>query len=334
MKRQMTIFAMLAMTPASPAISAPTAPAQLPTGMCINAGNHLETGGDSKWGGKKLEASDFRIIKSAGFETVRIPVNWFKHIDKTASNRIDPDWLVLVEKRVDEALESGLNVILNSHHFEEVYTHPAEGGKILADVWGQIAARLANRPKDRLWFEIENEPHRNLNNGNLIEALGPSLARIRLTNPDRPVIIGGEGYSSVDSLATLELPDDPNLYPTFHYYEPFDFTHQGAGWAGDPPPPLGRVYGEPADVVRLQDDVEKVRRFIARTGKVPFLGENGAYDIIPLEQRVAYHRAVADAFAPVGIRPCVWAYTNTFSFYDSQSGKWNRGMKEAIGLKD
>ena len=69
--------------------------------------------------------------------------------------------------------------------------------------------------------------------------------------------------------------DDPYVVPTFHYYEPFAFTHQGAGWL-TPPPPLGRAYGTPADQARLERDLEKVRAYMARTGRVPVMGEYGA----------------------------------------------------------
>ena len=32
---------------------------------------------------------------------------------------------------------------------------------------------------------------------------------------------------------TLDVPDDAHLIVTFHYYLPFEFTHQGAEWIGD-----------------------------------------------------------------------------------------------------
>src|SRR3546814_12632681 len=67
-----------------------------------------------------------------------------------------------------------------------------------------------------------------LTNANLLATLAPALAAIRATNPTRAVVIGGENWTGIDSLATLDLPDDPNAYPTFHYYDTFAFTRQGA----------------------------------------------------------------------------------------------------------
>ncbi len=308
-------------------------PRSLPTGRCINAGNHLETGGEAAWGGRVLDASDFANIRNAGFETVRLPVNWSRHMGSDAQNSVDAQWMAIVQRRVDDALAAGLKVILNSHNFEMVHDHPETGGVALANVWKQVAARFAGYPEDRLWFEIENEPHNRLNNANLWAVLGPSLASIRLTNPTRPVIVGGENWSGTASLETLELPQDPNVWPTFHYYSPFLFTHQGATWVGDPAPPLGRKFPTEADRAELTVELARVERFIARTGKIPFMGENGVIDLVPLAERVSYHRATTEAFRALGIEPCVWAYTNTYPFYDHVTRQWHPGLLEAIGVK-
>ncbi|WP_251566873.1 hypothetical protein [Erythrobacter sp. 3-20A1M] len=78
-----------------------------------------------------------------------------------------------------------------------------------------------------------------------------------------------------------------------------------------------------------------MKAFEERTGTVPFMGETGAYEAnIPLDQRVAYARAVHDTFAPAGIDMCQWAYANTFPLYDRGADRWLPGMLGAIGLKE
>ena len=57
-----------------------------------------------------------------------------------------------------------------------------------------------------MWFELLNEPNTNVNDSNLLTILNPALAHVRATNATRPVIIGGQNWSGVDSLATLTLP--------------------------------------------------------------------------------------------------------------------------------
>jgi len=306
----------------------------LPVGTCINMGNHLEPERESGWGGKRIEAADFARIRAAGFQTVRIPVRW-SNKTQGPNHAIDPAWLAHVTEVVDQALAADLNVILNDHNFEDLHERPDANRDKLAAIWRQVGAHFADRPAARLWFEIENEPHGALGNANLLATLAPALAAIRATNPDRPVVIGGGDWSNIDSLATLELPDDPNVHPTFHYYEPFDFTHQGATWAGPVPKAGTRDYGTPADAERLLADLAKLQAYIARTGRTPFMGETGAYDGgTSLAERIEYHAAVRQAFAPSGIGVCAWAYTNTFPFWDRHKGQWLPGLREAFGLPE
>jgi endoglucanase len=306
----------------------------LPVGRCVNMGNSLEPPSEGAWGGKKIDAQDFKRIRAAGFNTIRLPVRWSTHADLQAPYTIDPTYMKRVKTVVTDARKQGLNVILNSHHFDEIHKDPSPANIArLAGFWTQIAAAFAAEPNNALWFEIENEPHDKFNDSNLLDVLNPALAEIRKTNPTRPVIIGGEFWSGINSLMTLKLPRDPHIIPTFHYYDPFNFTHQGATWV-DPVPPTGQTYGTAAHAQLLKDDVEKIRAYIARTGKTPFMGEVGANGPIPVADRVAYQKAVRVAFDAVGIGMCAWAYTNTFPLWDHNTKKWVPGMLGAMGLPE
>lgn len=307
----------------------------LPVGKCINMGNMLEPEHEGSWGGAPIERADFERIAKAGFDTVRIPVRWHnKSIDR-APYTIDPQWMARVEQVVGWALANDLNVILNSHHFDPIHEDPLDVAEWHGGVWKQIADRFADSPVDRLWFELENEPHDKFDHSNLIATLTPALEAVRASNPTRPVIIGGEKWSGIDSLATLPLPDDDHIYPTFHYYDPFPFTHQGAQWVAPDIPPAGRKFGNAADMAQLRADVAKVQAYIEREGKVPFMGESGAYDKhVSTPERAAYHHAIRTAFEPVGVGICTWAYANTFPFYDRKAGRWLPGMLDAVGLAD
>lgn len=334
MKRLPLIFAAAAFFNSSALYAEPPAATNsIPVGKCINLGNTFEPPAEAAWGGRAATAKDMRNIATAGFDTIRIPVRWDTHSGAGPEFRIDGKYLARVKSIVDAAQKEGLNVILNSHHFERIHKEPLESAPQLAAMWKQIAFAFAGYSRDTLWFEMENEPHDKFDHSNLLAVLGPALTEIRKTNPDRPVIIGGEKWSGIDSLATLPLPADPHVIPTFHYYDPFDFTHQGASWV-DQPPPLGRSYGSADDGKLLERDVQKVRDYIARTGKTPFMGETGAHTTVPLDGRIAYHSAVTKAFEPTGIGMCMWAYSNTFPFYDSESGKWLPGLRAAVGLKE
>lgn len=317
------------------AAAAPAVTKPLPVGTCINLGNTLEAEREGSWGGVPVRQEDLQRIADAGFTTIRLPVRWHNKSSNKPPYTVDPKWMDRVQQIVDWALAAKLNVILNSHHFDPIYDDPAGVAEWHGGVWKQIAERFKGYPEDTLWFELENEPHKNLNHANLLKTLAPALGEVRKLHPTRAVIIGGENWSGIKSLETLPLPDDVNIHPTFHYYDPFLYTHQGAEWTKPDMPPVGRSFPLPEDTAQLARDVAAVKAYVARTGKTPFMGEVGAYDgHIPLADRVKYHRTIHDAFAPTGIGMCMWAYTNTFPFYDYKADQWLPGLRGAIGLKD
>ena len=298
----------------------------LPIGKCVNLSNMLETPGEGTWG-RPFRDEDATRIRQAGFATVRLPVRFSSRALAAAPYTIDPVFMARVRHVVDTNLAAGLNVILDLHNYEELMSDP-EGNRVrFAALWRQIAAEFRNAPAN-LWFELTNEPNNRLNDATLLGVLTPALAEVRATNPTRAVIVGGQSWSGIDSLATLTLPDDPYIVPTFHYYDPFDFTHQGADWVR-PSPPRGRRFGTPADHAQLEAALGKVRAYIGRTGRVPFMGEYGAFEQVPMDQRISYYRTISAAFASAGIQSCAWGYTNTFHLWRDGRG-WTRGLLDAI----
>jgi len=45
-------------------------------------------------------------------------------------------------------------------------------------------------------------------------------------------IIGGGYWNSYNTLVNIKIPDDPYLIGTFHYYDPYEFTHKWRGTWG------------------------------------------------------------------------------------------------------
>ena len=198
-------------------------------GRGVNLGNALEAPKEGEWG-LTLQKEYFGAIRKAGFESVRVPIRWSAHAGTEAPYTIDPVFFERVDWVVDQARASGLAAVINVHHYEEVYAKPEQHGMRLTALWRQIAQRYRGRPA-RLVFELLNEP-----NGALTDekwnAMIPELLRtIRETNPRRAVIVGPGNWNNADRLSRLRLPaQDRMLIATFHYYSPFQFTHQGASW--------------------------------------------------------------------------------------------------------
>ena len=278
----------------------------------------LEAPSEGEWGRAFMDADAGRI-RAAGFSTVRLPVRFSAHAGTAPPYTIDPAFMARVRHVLQANLDAGLNVILDLHHYEELFADPDGHRERFAALWAQIAEEFADAP-DNVWFELINEPNGQLNDGNLLQVLTPALAEVRERNPTRPVVVGGQNWSGIDSLATLPLPDDPYIVPTFHYYDPFEFTHQGAPWAVPSPPPTGRAFGTAQDSQQLERALTKVTAFSENTGRVPFVGEYGAFNPIPLDQRASYYKTITRAFASVGVQSCAWGFTNTFHLWEDDTG--------------
>lgn len=227
------------------AVSLKSANAQQPPsanlGKGINFGNMLEAPFEGAWG-LKVQPDYFARVAEAGFDHIRLPVSWTHHAATEAPYTVDPDFFTRVDEVLAMAEAINVKVILNDHHHEELDANPVgESARFLA-IWDQIATRYANRG-DWLHFEILNEPHGQFDttpalwNALLVDALN----LIRSTNPVRKVLVGPVNYNSIHYLDQLEVPNDPNLIASIHYYDPFPFTHQGATWI-DPVQPVGTVW--------------------------------------------------------------------------------------------
>ncbi len=317
-----------ALSPPSDAVQ--LAPADARIGPCVNMANHLEADPTEGAWGRPISDADMEEIAAAGFETIRLPVRWSAHADTSPPYTVDLAWMARVDEVVGQARAAGLRVILNDHHYDQLFITPDTEAERFIAIWGQVADHFKDAD-NMVWFELLNEPHGSIDDSNLLSILEPALAEVRSTNPTRPVVVGGQNWSGINSLETLELPDDPYLVATFHFYDPFAFTHQGAEWPADRQP-MGRAYGEEQDEAELAQAVEKARAFMDRTGRPLFMGEYGAYDVIPMAQRADYYRAVSSAFREAGVDGCVWGYTNSFAFRDDETGEWHEDLLRAIGL--
>ncbi len=125
-------------------------------GRGINLGNALEAPNEGEWG-VTLESEFFDLVKAAGFSSVRIPIRWSAHTSSEAPFTIDETFFARVDWAIDQALENDLMVIINIHHYEEIFEQPVQERDKFLSIWTQISNRYKDQPKEVL-FEILNEP--------------------------------------------------------------------------------------------------------------------------------------------------------------------------------
>ncbi|MCL5996448.1 MAG: glycoside hydrolase family 5 protein [Chloroflexi bacterium] len=295
----------------------------------VNLGNALEAPNEGDWG-VTLQESDFQLIKDAGFTAVRIPVRWSAHAAETAPYTIDPAFFTRVDWVIEQALSRGLAAVVNVHHYEEFFQAPEQHTARFIALWQQIASHYKDYPDD-LFFEPMNEPH-DISASTWNDTLATTISAIRATNPRRYLIVGPVDWNSHRRLNDLQLPaDDHNLIVTFHYYLPFEFTHQGAEWASGSEKWLGTTWeGTSSQRDNLDFDLDVAARWGQDNHRPIFLGEFGAYSKADMTSRARWTAYVARQAEARGMSWAYWEFRSGFGVYDGQSQRWNEQLLKAL----
>ncbi|MFO0964439.1 MAG: glycoside hydrolase family 5 protein [Gemmataceae bacterium] len=298
-------------------------------GRGINLGNALEAPKEGDWG-VRLKAEYFTAIKKAGFATVRLPVRWSAHAAKEAPYTIDGKFAERVDWAIDQALRNDLNIIVNVHHYDGMDSAPDEHLPRLEGLWRQIAERYKDRPA-RVFFELLNEPHAKLTEAKWNAAAPKLLAAVRATNPKRPVIIGPGQWNSIRALDKLELPKDDHLIVTVHFYDPFEFTHQGASWVKGSDKWKGRKWdGTDAEKAAITKQLEKAAGWAKAHDRPIFLGEFGAFQGADMKSRARWTAFVAREAERLGFSWGYWEFCSGFGAYDPKAEAWREPLKAAL----
>ena len=222
-----------------------------------------------------VSLSDGYIVPASDMQNLRNMVDWCKQMGLIAG--VDPvhNWMA------DDSADTFASA-------NDSAAWEADLQK-LSNIWMQVATEFATDSVDQVYFEIVNEPRDNSeNNHDVAELTQTGLGAIRgiSGNETRTVIICGDGFSTrqalIDEFDNNRIPlDDPYLIGTFHYYDPFTFTKQGANdvAAGRIP---GNTWGTTNEFLEVETDFDAVMSanmsWAARNNTQPlpiYMGEFG-----------------------------------------------------------
>lgn len=297
----------------------------------VNYGAIFDADPPEGWG-VKAKQGDFAIIAAAGFKAVRLPVRWNAKAMGQAPYTLDPGFLGRVDSMVQAALDAGLYVVLDFHNFDELCEDPAGQTPRFLGIWRQLSAHYRDYGP-QLCFELLNEPHDRLGPGQWNALYPQALAVVRQDNPGRTVLIGLAEWGGILGLDALRLPKgDQHLILSFHYYDPFHFTHQGASWVPQSKAWLGtRWMGSFAETEALRMDFARVKDYADRAQVPVNLGEYGSNDLADQASRVRWTAAIGRAAERAGFSRFYWEFKSPgFSAYDEPAGKWFTDLKDAI----
>lgn len=297
----------------------------------MNFGNSLEAP-QMGFSALPIRKSYFKLLKDAGFTGVRFPIRWTNQTWEEAPYTVYPDFFERLDGYIKLARKQKLTVVINQHHFEDLYAQPALMQPRFLAIWKQIAEHYQHAPND-LVFEILNEPHGNLDADTWNTMLVAALKVIRASNPTRPVIIGTAEWGGMGALSKLEIPaNDPNLILTVHYYEPFKFTHQGTAWVTGANDWLGTPFNDtPEERARIAADFQRIRDFATAHGiRAVNIGEFGAYAAANMADRARWTRAIRETAESLGFSWSYWEFSSDFGAYDRGTNQWRKPLLEAL----
>ncbi len=297
-------------------------------GRCMNIGGALEAPNEGDWG-YVVRDDDLKLIAGAGFTVVRLPVRWSAHAEQRAPYQIDPAFLARVDHVISKANDYGLTVVLDMHHYDELYANPQPHVDRFTNIWVQLARHYAHYDDDKLIFELINEPRDKFSGAIMSNAQNRLLSMIRQSNPTRTVILSGDEWATTKGLKNLYIPPDPNIMVSVHYYDPFGFTHQGAGWTGRPMP-IGATWGSDKDIKRLSAYAESLATWQEKNNVPIFFGEFGVIENVGVNQRAKWTAAVRAAMETVNIPWCYFDFATGFHAFDQRRGIWNPLILDAL----
>lgn len=295
----------------------------------MNIGNALEAGKGEIWD-VSMSVEYIDRIKEAGFTSIRMPVRFSDYAKDNENYILDEDFMEKVDYYINYALSSELNVILDMHNFYEIMDNPLENKELFLKLWSQIAERYKDYPEN-LVYELLNEPQKNLKLDIWNNLLSEGVSTIRKFDRKKFIIIGGCNYNSYEELLKIDVPKDDNLILTFHYYEPNEFTFQGAEYhEGFEELHDIEWKGTESEVQRIKDAFDKVKEFADKKNLNVFVGEFGANKKAPHDSRVLWTKAVREIAEEHDFSWGYWEMASIFGIYDKDAHIFDDDMLEAL----
>ncbi len=337
-------------------------------GLGWNLGNSLDaTGGsgldtETSWSNPKTTQALIDKVKSLGFNTVRVPVSWGKHVSGD-NYTIDSAWLARVKEVVDYCYKNDMYVILNIHHDTKSSESASGAGyyprssayssseKFVTSVWSQMSEyfkdydyhlifETLNEPRligtgCEWWFDKWNIPSEVKDAIDCINKLNQkAVDTIRDTGSNnKGRLIMCPGYdASIDgaTVSGFKLPTDISgnknrIAVSVHAYSPYNFA-MNVG-SGSTSTYTSSIKNE------LQDLFSTLKSNFRDKGIPVVIGEFGSTDKNNTAERVKWATDYT-ALAKKNNIPCLLWDNNAFAVYNGSNIVLNSEYHGYINRKD
>ena len=312
-----------------------------------------------------IPEAEAEMIAAMGLRHVRVCIHPDVMMDMT-TGAVLADRAAYLEGAIRRFHRAGLMVVVDIHNEDRAVEVDPAWQDAFEKFWSALAERLGAFDPDLTVLEIINEPvfARREDEWNTLNKR--LAAAIRKSAPRHTIMTTGANWGGIDGLQRLELLPDQNVVYSFHCYDPFAFTHQGATWSSDNVRPLRAVpypsspeavapllpaleehpssrqmvehYGnERWNKERLTARFKQGIEWGARHGVPLYCGEFGVIPRHPLpEHRANWFRDFGQVLAENKIGWAVWGWDEGFGLsrrYEDGKPEVDQVVVEALGLK-
>lgn len=309
-----------------------------------------------------LKKKELKQLSKWGFDHIRLPIDESQLWDEKGN--FNADALYLLHRTINWCSNVNLKVIVDlhvirSHHFNDstnaLWTNELEQKRLL-NLWMQLSLELKKYPISLVAYELLNEPVApHADDWNML--LNILIAKIRINEPQRILIIGSNMWQDVDTMDKLIVPEnDKKLMLSFHFYKPHLFTHYRTPWTNlatistsicypynitnedyDNMSPNDKelVYpfkGKQSKKVLRTELLKAVR--CATKWKLPiYCGEFGCYKTTDYESRMNWYKDVVGLMSEYKIPFANWDYKGGFGFVDKNGKLIEHQLLEILTTK-
>ncbi|QKD02733.1 glycoside hydrolase family 5 protein [Mesorhizobium loti] len=230
---------------------------------------------------------DLRRLRRTGLDFIRLPVDPGPFLAADAATR--GKLLDMLDAAITATIDAGLGIIVNvqangaTHYWNPdrmVSSTAAPEFAAYRGLVGELAGRLDRFTPDMVALEPVNEPPQSCDSNVWSQVQASLLTAARASSQTLPLVVTGGCGSMVSGLAALDpapLADFEPILFTFHFYEPYLFSHQGAPWMREPVYRALNNVPWPASAGSLEQTLASVRARMAQDSETSEADKQAAY---------------------------------------------------------
>ncbi|NEV94526.1 cellulase family glycosylhydrolase [Psychroflexus sp. YR1-1] len=226
----------------------------------------------------KTYRKTFRSLNRNDIEAVRIPVDieHFLTLDDPSRKRR----FIRLLNKIIRYQKNDKPLILAYFNHNLAHDNFKSEAALMAKNWIKLLKSLNRRRflRHDIYIEIANEPQ--IYPREWKQSAAIIIEGIRGYYPELPIIAGASNFNSIYELSRLEPFPYDNIIYSFHFYEPFIFTHQGTPWTAPQNNTLGIPFPYPLNNINLLPPLAK--EAMGTPGEINYrdYGSTGTYDAI------------------------------------------------------